>query len=103
MAKVDKVKIGGMIFDVIRVDELKHPSDNRRLDGNIRYGECKIYIDTSLSCQAELQTIWHEVIHGILVQAGMSEAADKEDVIEAIAYGVMAVLYDNPLLGNVKP
>lgn len=103
MGRIDKVKIGGVLFDIVRVHELKHPSDNRRLDGHIVYGQCKIDIDDGLAPQAELQTIWHEVVHGILVQAGQLEAADKEDVVEALAYGIMGVLYDNPQLANVKP
>ncbi len=103
MGRIDKVKIGGIVFDVVRVHELKHPTDNRRLDGHIIYGKCKIDLDDDMAPQAELQTIWHEIIHGILVQAGCSETADKEDVVDAMAYGIMAVLYDNPQLGNVKP
>lgn len=103
MGKIDKIKIGGIIFTVVRVHDLKHSSDNRRLDGNIVYGESKIYLDDDLNGQAETQTIWHEVVHGILVHAGMTEVAGKEELIEAISYGIMMVLYDNPQLANVKP
>jgi hypothetical protein len=102
MGKINKIKIGAMVFDVIRKDDLKHPADNRRLDGHILYSESKIYLDSNLSYQAEMQTIWHEVLHGILTQAGGCKEED-EHLIEALAYGVMMVLDANPELANVKP
>jgi hypothetical protein len=99
MTRVDKIKIGGIIFQVIREHELRHP-DGRRLDGHIKYGECEIAIDDSLPYQAEMQTIWHETIHGILTHAGIDKIS--ESLVDAIAYGVMMILYDNPQMAEVK-
>jgi len=100
MGRIDKIKIGGIYFDIVRKENLVHPVDNRRLDGHILYGESKIYLDDAMSPQAEMQTVWHEVVHGILTQAGMDA---KENLIDCIAYGIIMVLVDNPQLADVKP
>ena len=100
MTKIDKIKIGGMVYVVNRVPDLRHP-DGRKLDGHILDGDCRIDLEANLPFQPEMQTIWHEVVHGILIHAGRGEL--KEEIIDALAYGIIQVLYDNPLLGDVKP
>ena len=43
-------------------------------------------------------TLWHELIHGILENAGIHNHDEQQ--IDAIAYGIVAVLQAVPALGG---
>lgn len=68
------------------------------------YG-CIVYADSLISLmpgQSPIRqqiTLWHEMIHGILMQAGVLE--HDESVVVAISYGIVQVLADNPALVGV--
>ena len=44
----------------------------------------------------EMVTLWHEVLHSLLAQAGNRE--HNEEQIEALGYGIVQVLKDNEFL-----
>jgi len=84
-----KIKIGAIDYD-IRIVEDTLTSDNA---GKISFVKSEIVIDEDCSPQDRQHVLWHEVIHGITVQAGHEVS---EGLVECIAYGVMQVLRDNP-------
>jgi hypothetical protein len=94
----EKIKIGAFIFTVITEKNLVREDRSESLDGHIKYATSEIKVDASLMPQARRATIWHEVIHGILTQAGYSK--HDERMIEAISHGLMNVLQDNPWLAQ---
>ncbi len=98
----DRIRIGGISYTVRVVDRLI--GDTGRLDGEIKYNTTEILVDSQLNEQAAFQTVWHEIIHGILTQSGRwGDIHDKLDgVVDAIGYGVAQVLMDNPGLRNLK-
>lgn len=53
-----------------------------------------IHVDKGLDDQMKRISIWHEVLHAILAHAGYRE--HPEDLIEALSYGIVGVLNDNP-------
>ena len=98
---MDKIIIGPQTFEIKIIDDL-HDGANS-LDGHIVFGKSEIRLDSDLDKFGKLQTTWHEIIHGILSQAGLHEIYSKqheitEQVVEAISYGVLRVLQDNPKL-----
>ncbi len=91
---IAQVKIGGMVYDIRFVDDLRDANDTK-LDGQYSGHKCLISLNTNLAPQSALQTLWHEIVHGIITHAGLRDQHD-ESLIEAVAYGVMQVLRDNP-------
>jgi len=95
---MDRVKIGPTVFEIELVERLVGPN-NEKLDGIIKYGDSKILIEDSFSNQHTRQVLWHEILHGILTQAGIS--LDNEEVVcDALSYGILNVLQDNSWLGH---
>jgi hypothetical protein len=74
----------------IREDLRDGPTD---LDGWIQWGQLRILIDKDLADDKKQVILWHEILHGILEQAGH---AQNEDALDALAYGIVQVVDDNP-------
>lgn len=91
---IDKVKIGAVTYDIVRDATLGDTGYN----GQIRFNRCQIAIVDGIHPTAAMQTLWHEIIHGIFHNAGIIE--QPESLMEAISYGVMQVLTDNPGIVN---
>lgn len=90
----DRIKIGGTMYAVRCVPEL-HDGD-AKLSGWYREGDSELLIDAALAPQSAYQTLWHEILHGVLTAAGRSE--QPEGFIETVSFGVVMVLRDNPAL-----
>jgi len=91
-----QIKIGGMVYQVVEVQGLTNGDKDTKLNGHIKYNDCEICVEAGLSPQAKLQTIWHEIVHGILTQSGAPK--QNELMIDALAYGIVDVLKNNPWL-----
>ncbi len=91
------IKIGPITYTVVKKDGLTSLDKSAKLDGHIVFSECQIKVEQSLSPQAERQVIWHEVLHGIITQAGREH---NEELIDVLAYGIMDVLQANPWLAE---
>lgn len=91
---LDAIKIGGIRYDIQMVHDLRDEEDTK-LDGRFAQSNCLISLNTNLAPQARYQTLWHEIVHGIIAHAGMRDQHD-EVLIEALAHGIMQVLLDNP-------
>ena len=93
------IRIGPIDYEYALVEGLRNGND--KINGQISYNDCCVEIEACLSDQAKRQTLWHEIIHGILTHAGI-KSDEKEDLCEAISFGVMAVLRDNPELRDFE-
>lgn len=87
---INQVKIGGITYAITRDATLPDTG----FSGQIRYQRCQIVIADNLHPVAARQVLWHEIVHGIMQQAGIQE--QPESLVEAISYGVLQVLRDNP-------
>jgi len=91
----DKVKIGGIIYDI----EIKNCNNNilteDKLWGNIDFGEGKIYLNGGIEKQILEQVFFHEVLHGIEHDYCLNL---KDTDIDRISHGITAFLKDNNLL-----
>lgn len=90
------VKIGGLDYEVEEVQNLCAEDGLKRLNGHIIYDACQIKIDQGLNQQVKTVCLWHEILHGILTNAGVGK--HDEATIEALSYGIVQVLRDNPEL-----
>ena len=88
------LRVGALDFAVWRVSRAEE--GGKRFDAKIDHSSCTIAVDDSLVSQTKRVVIWHEVLHSILVQAGITDHDEK--VIRAMSYGIVAALRDNPSL-----
>lgn len=88
------IRIGGTDYEVLEVQNLKHGDSG--LNGHIIYNDCQIKLEQDMTRHVQWVTVWHEVIHGLLEHAGMSEHEEK--MIIALGYGISQVLRDNEWL-----
>lgn len=91
------VRIGALAYAVVEVDDLE-AEDGEKLLGHILHNHCEIRIDRALPDQVKVAVLWHEIIHGILEQAGVTN--QKEGLVLALGYGMVELLKDNPGLAE---
>ena len=93
---VEAVLMGGITYPVSVVDDLR--DGDQKLDGFINYRPYSIQLNSGMGSQGERVILWHEVLHGILAQAGFVHEDEHEQLMDALAYGIVQVLQDNPKL-----
>ena len=65
------------------------------LNADIRYDSLSIRVNQENAPAVKVVSLWHEAIHGILTQAGQDHS---EAIVEALSYGLVALVKDNPEL-----
>jgi hypothetical protein len=89
------IKIGGIRYAVI--------ADNRLIDslrsGEMRHMRAEIAVLPDATPELLPQTLWHEVLHAVLLHAG--ERQHDETVLDVLAYGIVQVLRDNPVFAQM--
>lgn len=93
---LEKIRIGGVDYEVVDDPVLT----DVQLCGQIRYLRCQIAVAPGIHPQAKVQILLHEIVHGILHNAGIDE--QPENMVDAIAHGMMQVIRDNPDLSNLE-
>lgn len=88
-----QIQIGPILYKVVKVKELA--CETGMLHGDINYGRCRIRLCADDDPQRQHQTLWHEILHGILHAAGIRDDHDEQQ-IEAISHGIVQVIKDNP-------
>lgn len=91
----ESITIGPTVYRVVFA---KRVAKGKDLDGKIDYGRAVITIRRGLSSQVAMLVLWHEVIHGIFSNAGIS--GQDEQTIEILTSGIVAALRANPQLGR---
>jgi len=89
---LDQIKIGGMEY---RVKEVKFGESN----GDVTLGECHfetadILINENLSDNRKEQTLFHEMVHAMLFEAGSIEY-DNEELVNQLGLIMYQVFKDN--------
>lgn len=90
----DNLRINGLDYAVDMVESL---ADGVQVCyGKIWPGKTKIEINIGAqSSERMLVTLWHEVVHAILIHAGVDLGDDEERIVEALGLGIYQVLADN--------
>lgn len=90
------IRIGPVDYRVQEVENLLDDDGVTKLNGHIKHNLTQIFIDKHMDVQTKRVTIWHEVLHGILMQMGFED--QNERLVEATSYGIVSALRDNPWL-----
>ena len=91
-----QVKIGPQTFVIVFEEDLHR--GEAELDGYIRFYNSTISLDMRLNEFAQIQTLWHEIVHALLNNAGIKTV--PEEAVDALATGIVGVLQDNEWLRN---
>lgn len=92
----DKVKIGGINYDVVTTDKNLIIGNKANHTGVIHYDESLIELSSTLKGNAKEQTFLHEVLHGIAFDRGIDLKEDEETIIDQFASGLLGFIKDNP-------
>lgn len=87
---MESVKIGGLTYLVRKTPDLQGKNGNW---GQIQYKNQEIVLDDSLAEQLEDQTLIHEIVHGVLVEAGYVD--HEEEQVDRIGKVLYQLLTDN--------
>lgn len=89
----DKVKIGGVVYDVIITN--KPDKSDKNTNGLISYSSGTIAISNGFDECKDYQefVLIHEIVHGILWHMGIEQ---NEELTDKIAKGLQMVIKDNP-------
>jgi hypothetical protein len=90
------IRIGAIEYDVKHTEDLKTEEGDADLMGCIRHLECEIHLRTGMKTQISRAVLLHEIVHGMLSQAGVQD--HSEHAIDAIAFGLLELERNNPNL-----
>lgn len=88
----------GVLDYAVQVEQDLRSSEDSKLYGEILYGAGTIRVDASAKPAFQAVVLWHELVHGLLEQAGQEQS---EATCNAIAFGLVQLLRDNPDLPAV--
>lgn len=96
-----RVKIGAIVYEVLERDILQN------YEGNDCYGETihhlqQINLWAAVAPRSKYVTLWEEIIHAILINAGYNGEHD-ERMVSALAHGIAQTLIDNNNNELIKP
>lgn len=93
----DKIRIGCYDYEVTETDEVLLV-DNRKCQGKIDYNahQIKISSDEMFSEQSKEQTLWHEIVHGIINYRNVAYGkSDEETFVDELATGLYLLCKSN--------
>ena len=79
-----KIKIGGIPFKVVEVDTIDEEEEGIT-QGKIIYSQAKILLKKSLPKKLKKSVLYHEMVHGILVELGYLELSGDETFVQALS------------------
>ena len=95
MKQLREVKVGAMTYSFSEIPNLR--DGEKEIDAQVNYTTVEMRIRKGLCRDRRSTCILHEAVHAILENAGQEAS---EGMVDAIAYGMYALLSDNP--GLVK-
>ncbi len=90
----DKVKIGGIEYEIVQLKPRDGKLVKVRNWGEINFLECKIYLNKEIDNQRKWKILFHEVLHVIEED---NELDSVESYIQTISCSIYAFLKDNKL------
>lgn len=80
-----KVNICGVTHTVKECED-KFDADTHF--GQIDYKKCEILVNKELSEESKVETICHEMVHGIFVHLGYNNLANDEQLVQALGNAI---------------
>ncbi len=93
---IPNVKIGAVTYNIKELDDLHDVDGEGRkvyFHGRIDYSEALVKIAEDQAHDVKVVTLWHELLHAILKNAGYDDHSETH--IDALAYGLIQVMRDN--------
>lgn len=87
----DTVKISGIDYTIGGFDT----DVDRNLMGRLSYDVAQIYIRNDLPIDKKYETLLHEVMHAVYMNAGLQPGDEEEKVVTALSSGIYQFLKDN--------
>lgn len=87
----NKVKIGGVTYDVIITSEVD--KSNRNVDGQIIYDKQEIMLKEGMAKEYSEEVFLHEILHGIFDFINLD---NDEKIIRPLSTALYMVIKDNP-------
>lgn len=87
----DIIKIAGIDYTV----ETFKQSIDINLMGRLSYDTAQIFVREDLPLDKKKETLLHEVIHAVYMNAGLQPGDDEEKIVTALSSGVYQFLKDN--------
>lgn len=87
-----KIKICGITFKIKEVNTIDEGEEGIT-QGQILYSEAKIFIKKGLPKELKKAVIFHEVLHGMLVQLGYTQLSSDETFVQSLS-GLMFQMFD---------
>lgn len=101
LTDIDEIYISPLTYNLVFEDEPKMTPDGE-YSGYTDNENLKIVIKKSLAKGKMEVTILHEILHGILIQAGLNLSEDDdsfyEQMIEVLSHSLYALIKNNPKL-----
>jgi len=91
------IRIGPLRYGVSLVDKFEGDTQDRYNLGDITFSEAVIRVRRMPTQEQRKVTLWHEILHAVLSQAGLSRLKEEETVIEAVSHGIVDVIERNGL------
>lgn len=91
--------MGPLLYTIEEVPNLVGTGSNGNLAqfyGQVDFGEQVIKLEQNVSPERQYITLWHELVHVILEQAGQDI---PETAVEALGYGIAQVIKENSWMG----
>ncbi len=85
------IKISGINYSVNGFDT----DVDRNLMGRLSYDTAQIHIRNDLPIDKKMETLLHEVMHAVYMNAGLQPGDEEEKVVTALSSGVYQFLKDN--------
>lgn len=85
------IKISGIDYSVDGFDT----DVDRNLMGRLSYDTAQIYIRNDLPIDKKMETLLHEVLHAVYMNAGLQPGDEEEKVVTALSSGLYQFLKDN--------
>ncbi len=96
---IDSVKVGPLEYPVFVVENLASP-EGENLLGELVYKDARIMLDPDQDENVQVLTLWHEIMHAILMQTGHCRD-DDEGLADALSFAIVQLLRDNPTLFSI--
>jgi Zn-dependent peptidase ImmA (M78 family) len=92
---IEKIKVGGLTYSVELVEW------ETDINGDMQFGlihkdTTRIELNTLPSEQIQSQTLIHEVMHAVFMEAGL-DIVNEEDIVNRVSLILYQVLQDNDL------
>ena len=92
------IQIGPLRYDVQVVDQINESDCEERITiGDIIFSTGVIRVLNMPTIEQRKVTLWHEILHAVMRQAGWNRLKEEEQVIEAISHGIVDLIERNGL------